>query len=67
MHSNTYFCQVLNSTGILNICVCYLTKENEDSIHNNKQLQNKLLNCSDCEEMITMNINVFFMPSHAVW
>jgi hypothetical protein len=30
-----------------------------------QQLQNKLLNCSD-EEMITMNITVFFMPSHAV-
>jgi hypothetical protein len=29
--------------------VCYLTKENEESVHNNKQLQNKLLNCSDDE------------------
>jgi hypothetical protein len=43
------FYQVLNSTSILNICVCYLTKENEESVHNNKQLQNKLLNCSDDE------------------
>lgn len=50
------FYQVLNSTGILNIYVCYFTEENEESIHNNKQLQNKLLNCSDDEGMITMNI-----------